>query len=174
MCLGWRCSACLGSSLLPRVSQLFLPCGGGCGRGSLHHPGGEELHWPHSYLALSLSRGQVKGFPLPPHPPIIPISPQPSAAPVPAQPVAWSRRDVALLCTPLPRTGSNPDTLCPFWPAYSSPLSGTANQSWMPLTVFAHPLMSPSRSPHGGHIPLHNCMSPPWLPLMEAGVSRLL
>lgn len=140
---GLALPACLGTSLLPRVTQLFLPCGGGCDRGSLHHPAGEGLHWPHSYLALSLSRGQVRGFPLPPHPPTIPMSPQPFAAPAPAQPVAQSRRDV-LLCTPLSGAGSNPATPCPFWPAYSSPLSGTLNQSWMPLTVLTHPLISPS------------------------------
>jgi len=119
----------------PGVTQSFLPCGGGRGRGSLHRPGAAELLWPRSRVVPSPARGPVRGFPAPPHP----------AA-------AGSRRDAALPCAPLPRGWIKPShTILWFCPTHPSPLFGTSGQSWTPLAALTHPLPPLAKSSRSSH-----------------------
>lgn len=153
---GWAAPpACPGTSLLgPGVTQSFLPCGGACGRGSLHWPGGAAgLRRPCSRAVLSSARGPVRGFPTPPHP--------------------GAEGMLSCPALPCPEVRSNPDMPCPCF-GQNIPVPSLGH--WVGARLLLQHLPVSSLWPKASGELTSHCTTACRLhgsPLMEAGVSRL-
>lgn len=114
-----------------------------------------------SCTVLSPAGGPVRSFPVPPHPAATPVPPCPATA--------GSSRGAPLPCAPLPRGWIKPSHAMLVLASTPQP---PLRDPWLePDPSLSIRPCSPSSSQKPPR--KHNCLWPLWLPLMQAGISRL-